>query len=73
MTTIFNDAIRDGSVFSAEQLTLMKMIFDELCADHNLTDQPKRDMLARVIVEVGRITSDESVLRTVGLKAIIAS
>jgi hypothetical protein len=73
MTRVFNDAIRNGSVFSVEQLTLMKEIFDELCVEHNLTRevQPKRDILARAIVEVGRISSDESVLRMVGLRALI--
>jgi hypothetical protein len=37
MTKVFNDAIRDGTVFDPGQLRLTKMIFDELCADHKLT------------------------------------
>jgi hypothetical protein len=76
MTKVFNDAIRDGTVFDPEQLRLMKMIFDELCADHKLTrdtDQEKRDLVARGIVKAGRVSSEAAVLKTAGLKALIIS
>jgi hypothetical protein len=75
MTQVFNDAIGDGSVFDQEQLRLMRRVFDELCLDHKLThdDQEKRDMVARVIVEAGRVSSDGAVLKAAGLKALIIS
>jgi hypothetical protein len=75
MTAVFNDAIRDGSVFDPEQLALMKRIFDELCVDHKLTrnEQEQRDMIARAIVEARRISSYPAVLKTAGLKAHIIS
>ena len=75
MTTVFNEATQDGSVFDPEQLLLMKGVFNELCADHKLThdDQEKRDMVARAIVEAGRISSEAAVLKTAGLKALIVS
>jgi hypothetical protein len=53
----------------------MKRVFDELCLDHGLTrdEQEKRDMVARAIVEAGRISSEPAVLKTAALKALIVS
>ena len=75
MTTVFNEAIRDGGVFEPDHLGLMKRIFDELCLDHKLThgDQEKRDSVARAVVEAGRLSSEAGVLKTAGLKALIVS
>jgi len=75
LTMVSNDAIRDGSAISPDQLRLMKLIFDELCEDHNLTRgiQGKRDTLALAIVEASRVSFDEAVLKTAGSQAIITS
>jgi hypothetical protein len=73
MTQVFNDSIKNGSVYNPDQLRLMKMVFEELCADHKLTHdkQDQRDALAMAIVEAGRLSTDETVLKTAGLKSII--
>ena len=73
MTKVFDDPTHKQVVYSPARLRVIKTIFVELCEEHNLphAHQFKRDTLALALLEAAKVSTEEAVLRTAGLEAII--